>query len=52
MASQALLLGRVTYEGFGEAWPQRQGDFADKFNETPKYVVSSILWTPDGTTRP
>jgi len=46
MASEALLLGRVTYEGFAEAWPQRQGDFADKFNEMPKYVVSSTLSDP------
>ena len=39
----ALLLGRVTYEGFAEAWPSREGDFADKFNSMPKYVVSSTL---------
>ena len=41
--SEALLLGRVTYEGFAEAWPSRQGEFADKFNRMPKYVVSSTL---------
>jgi dihydrofolate reductase len=49
MNSEALLLGRVTYEGFAEAWPSREGDFADKFNTMPKYVVSSTLdeagWT-------
>jgi dihydrofolate reductase len=40
----AMLLGRVTYEGFAAAWPQRSGDpFADKFNAMPKYVVSSTL---------
>src|SRR5437870_13699069 len=38
-SSDALLLGRVTYEGFAEAWPSREGEFADKFNTTPKYVV-------------
>ena len=32
MSSEALLLGRVTYEGFAEAWPSREGEFADKFN--------------------
>jgi dihydrofolate reductase len=42
-ASVALLLGRVTYEGFAEAWPSRDGEFADKFNSMPKYVVSSTL---------
>ncbi len=42
-ASDALLLGRVTYEGFAEAWPSRDGEFADLFNSMPKYVVSSTL---------
>src|SRR5499427_7167832 len=41
--SDALLLGRVTYEGFAKAWPSREGEFADKFNSMPKYVVSSTL---------
>ena len=45
--SQALLLGRVTYEGFAEAWPSREGEFADKFNSMPKYVVSSTLDQPE-----
>jgi dihydrofolate reductase len=45
MSSDALLLGRVTYEGFAEAWPSRTGDFADKFNTMPKYVVSKTLGT-------
>src|SRR5947208_4587786 len=43
MTSDALLLGRVTYEGFAEAWPTREGEFADKFNGMRKYVVSSTL---------
>src|SRR5215210_6803027 len=47
MASEALLLGRVTYEGFAAAWPSRSGDFADKFNSMPKYVVSSTLKNPE-----
>jgi len=43
-AAEAQLLGRVTYEGFAQAWPQRSGDpFSDKFNAMPKYVVSSTL---------
>jgi dihydrofolate reductase len=41
--AEAQLLGRVTYEGFAEAWPSRDGEFADKFNSMPKYVVSSTL---------
>ena len=49
MNSEALLLGRKTYEGFAEAWPQRDGEFADRFNNMPKYVVSSTLKDPDWT---
>jgi dihydrofolate reductase len=44
--AEALLLGRVTYEGFAAAWPSMQGEFADKFNAMPKYVVSSTLEDP------
>jgi dihydrofolate reductase len=47
MGSDALLLGRKTFEGFAEAWPSRDGEFADKFNSMPKYVVSSTLQDPD-----
>ena len=47
VASEALLLGRVTYEGFADAWPSRDGEFADKFNGMPKYVVSSTLEAPE-----
>jgi dihydrofolate reductase len=46
MATDALLLGRVTYEGFAAAWPSREGEFAAKFNSMPKYVVSSTLKDP------
>jgi dihydrofolate reductase len=49
MGSDALLLGRTTYEGFADAWPQRDGEFADKFNNMPKYVVSSTLTDPEWT---
>ena len=49
MDSAALLLGRKTYEGFADAWPSREGEFADKFNEMPKYVVSSTLKDPEWT---
>lgn len=42
--SEAKLLGRVTYDGFAEAWPGRAGDeFADRINSMPKYVVSNTL---------
>jgi dihydrofolate reductase len=47
MAAGALLLGRRTYEGFAEAWPSREGEFADKFNTMPKFVVSSTLVNPE-----
>jgi dihydrofolate reductase len=45
----AMLLGRRTYEGFAEAWPSREGEFADLFNSLPKYVVSSTLEQPEWT---
>jgi dihydrofolate reductase len=47
LEAEALLLGRKTYEGFAEAWPSREGEFADKFNNMPKYVVSSTLKDPE-----
>ena len=47
LETDALLLGRVTYEGFAAAWPSREGEFADKFNNMPKYVVSSTLEEPE-----
>jgi dihydrofolate reductase len=47
LSADALLLGRVTYEGFAAAWPTRDGEFADKFNSMPKYVVSSTLENPE-----
>jgi dihydrofolate reductase len=44
--TECMLLGRVTYEGFATTWPHEQGEFADKFNSLPKYVVSSTLRDP------
>jgi dihydrofolate reductase len=49
LGADALLLGRTTFEGFAEAWPSREGEFADKFNNMPKYVVSSTLTDPEWT---
>jgi dihydrofolate reductase len=46
LESEALLLGRRTYEGFAAAWPSREGEFADRFNSMPKYVVSATLENP------
>ena len=43
LASDAQLLGRVTYQGFAAAWPSRTGAFADRMNSLPKYVVSTTL---------
>jgi dihydrofolate reductase/pimeloyl-ACP methyl ester carboxylesterase len=46
MAGEALLLGRATYETFADSWPARTGEFADKMNGMPKYVVSTTLAKP------
>ena len=45
LEAEALLLGRVTYEGFAAAWPSMTDEvgFADKMNTMPKYVLSSTL---------
>lgn len=42
-ASDSLLLGRTTYQFLEERWPVRTGEMADKFNNLPKYVVSTTL---------
>lgn len=44
-ASDALLLGRVTYQGFAKAWPTitDEAGFADRMNNLPKFVVSTTL---------
>ena len=49
--SDALLMGRRTYESFAEAWPPRSGEVADKINAMTKYVASSTLEKPAGATR-
>jgi len=47
--AEAQLLGRVTYEGFAAAWPEREDEagFAKRMNEMPKYVVSSTIEQPE-----
>jgi dihydrofolate reductase len=47
MEADVHLLGRVTYEGFAEAWPSRDGEFAERLNSDPKYVVSTTLTDPE-----
>ena len=46
LEADAHLLGKKTYESFAGAWPEREGDFADKINKDPKYVVSTTLGDP------
>ena len=43
LEAESLLLGRVTYEGFSAAWPDRDGEFAEKMNTMPKHVVTTTL---------
>ena len=45
--ADGLLLGLRTYESFAGAWPNREGEFADKFNAMPKFVVSTTLKDPE-----
>jgi dihydrofolate reductase len=47
LGAEAQLFGRRTYEFLAARWPSRSGEFADRFNEMPKYVVSSTLKDPD-----
>jgi dihydrofolate reductase len=47
LEAETLLIGRVTYESFAGAWPSRTGEFADKMNSMPKYVVSTTLQKPE-----
>src|ERR671924_1833696 len=47
VGTEALLLGRRSYEWFAARWPSRSGELADRLNSVPKYVVSSTLEHPD-----
>jgi dihydrofolate reductase len=47
LRADALLIGRRTYESFAGAWPKRDGEFAEKFNSMPKFVVSTTLRNPE-----
>jgi dihydrofolate reductase len=47
LGTEALLLGRRSYEWFAARWPSRSGELADRLNSLPKYVVSSTLEDPD-----
>src|ERR687897_825600 len=47
LGTEALLLGRRSYEWFAARWPSRSGELADKLNSLPKYVISSTLEDPD-----
>ena len=47
LGSEALLLGRRSYEWLAGRWPSRSGELADRLNSMPKYVVSSTLHEPD-----
>lgn len=46
LEAESQLIGRVTYESFADAWPQRDGVFADRMNSMPKHVVSTSLRDP------
>jgi dihydrofolate reductase len=47
LGTNALLLGRRSYQWFAARWPSRSGELADKINRLPKYVVSSTVEDPD-----
>ena len=47
LASDAMLMGRTTYEGFSKLWPGRTHPWADRINAMPMYVFSSTLETAD-----
>jgi dihydrofolate reductase len=47
LGTQAMLMGRRTYEWFAARWPSRVGELADRLNSLPKYVASSTLEHPN-----
>src|SRR2546425_657551 len=48
-ASDALLLGRHTYDAYASVWPGRDGELADRINAIAKYVASTTMQTADWT---
>lgn len=48
-ASDAMLMGRGTYDAYASSWPGRDGEYADRINAMPKHVVSSTLTDPRWT---
>jgi dihydrofolate reductase len=48
-AADAFMMGRRTYDSYVQAWPGRDGEYADTLNAMPKYVVSSTLTDPEWT---
>ena len=51
LETEALLIGRVTYKSFADAWPKREGEFADKFNTMPSTSCPRRSRSRSGTTR-
>ena len=49
LGAEAMLLGRRSHEFFAARWPSRSGDYAERLNSMPKYVVSSTLEEPKWT---
>jgi len=49
MDTEAMLFGRTTYDAYLAAWPSRDGEYANRLNAMPKYVVSSTLEAPEWT---
>jgi dihydrofolate reductase len=47
LGTEALLLGRRSYEWLAARWPSRSGELADRLNSLPKYIVSSTIQDPD-----
>src|SRR5262249_45900319 len=47
LSTEAMLLGRRSYEWLAARWPSRSGELADRLNGLPKYVVSSTLADPE-----
>ncbi len=45
--SDAMLMGRATYESYAGVWPSRSDEYADRINTIPKYVVSTTLTAPE-----